>query len=89
MKRNQSIAVMQMQVNALRECIDLVSNGYRVIVRFTHDEYWYFKLRHHRNRSIIEVRVDAFGMVVRKDGKESKVIKSKVDPHNSSFSIIV
>lgn len=88
MNRNQTLSQLKQQVCALQECIDLVSNGYRIIVRFVHDEYWYFKLKHHRNGAMVEVRADEFGVIVRKDGKAIKEIKAGLKSLDGSFSTI-
>lgn len=42
-------SLLDSQVGALKECIDLCRNGYIVQVQHYCDAFWYMRLRHMRN----------------------------------------
>ena len=61
-------------VNALLECVDLVKNGYNVIVTHCSDSVFYMKLRHYRNCRNLTVLVNDDGAYLLEDGTTLKML---------------
>lgn len=66
------------QVEALRECFDLLQNGYLKIVEWYGDVSWYIKLKHSKNGNVCEVKwkpnhytISINGKVVKDSGLSS------------------
>lgn len=64
----EALPRMTQQVDALRKCIGLVSSGYLIRVQSMQSGFWYWKLVHPKNLNMMEVRWDAFGLTIRKNG---------------------
>lgn len=61
------------QVDVLYECIDLIQNGYRIIVDVRDKHRWFLKLRHLTNGRILILQWWEFGYSIREG---SKILKS-------------
>lgn len=44
------------QIHAYLEVVDLVSNGYQIVIEHYDDEWWYVKLRHRTNQRTLVVQ---------------------------------
>lgn len=44
------------QIHAFLEVVDLVSNGYQIVIEHYDDEWWYVKLRHRTNQRTLVVQ---------------------------------
>lgn len=64
------------QVDVLYECIDLIQNGYRIIVDVRDKQRWFLKLRHMANGRVLILQWWRYGYLIR-DG--DKVLKSVSD----------
>lgn len=64
------------QVGMLKECSDLIDNGYLMVFRHIEKEWWFFKMRHTKNGRtlLLEWRPDKY---VIKEG--SKILKEVSD----------
>lgn len=75
------------KVDALRECIDLCTNGYRVMFISQTQDCWFVKLRHCSNGNMISVVSFDNLYVISKNGKP---VKSKVYAFDSHrYSLLV
>lgn len=50
-------ALNSVEIQALRECLDFISNGYRVMFSYTDSEVTYVKLRHVHSSRIISMTI--------------------------------
>ena len=71
------------QVEALRECLDFLRNGYREEGSVTLAGVTYLKLRHSDTRSIIIVKIWPWRYVIRHDRKTVKDVA--VDPDHKRY----
>lgn len=60
------------QVEALSECFDFLRNGYKDILSYSSDDFWFIKLRHKSNRRVLKVWVYPTYYYI---DKSSKIIK--------------
>jgi hypothetical protein len=75
------------KVDALRECIDLCSNGYRVLFVSQTKDSWFVKLRHCTNGNMISVVSFDNRYVISKNGKP---VKTKIYAFDSlRYSLLV
>lgn len=64
-----------LKVDALLVCIDLCANGYQVVVQHYDDSYWYIKMKHCKNRNIMELKYQPQFYVLYKNGKCVKFVE--------------
>lgn len=64
------------QVDVLFECIDLIQNGYRIIIDVRDKQRWFLKLRHFTNGRILILQWWEFGYSIREG---DKILKSVSD----------
>lgn len=74
-----SQSLTALQVEALNECFDFLRNGYREILSYTNDGFWFIKMRHRRNRKVIKVYVYQHYYYIDKASKIVKWIERKDD----------
>lgn len=75
------------QVEALRECLDFLRNGYREESCVTLIGRTYIKLRNYSKASWISVLISPWGYSIRHDGKKVKAIKT--DPDDIRYDCLV
>lgn len=67
------------QVGALRECVDLEVNGYRLVFRSFMPSLWYWRFVHNRNGRRLTVKWSPDEFTVSEGGKVLKHIDSKLN----------
>lgn len=77
----------KVQVEAFKECFDLIRNGYREITAYSDCYYWYIKLRHERKRSRIEVHIQDFSYQILRDGKCTKSVSRNPSPERYHLEV--
>lgn len=75
------------KVDALRECIDLCSNGYRIMFVSQTQDSWFVKLRHCSNGNMISVVSFDNRYVISKNGKPVKSKEYAFDSHRYSLLV--
>lgn len=66
------------QVDALKECIDLCSNGYYEMFALQEPDYWFIKLRHQTNGRILKFILDKKGWRIMEKDKVLKEVHAVV-----------
>lgn len=66
----------KVEVDAMKECIDLCRNGYSMIVEWQDKEYKYFKLRHNRSGRVLQLHIYPDHYHLKCDGKILKSVKA-------------
>lgn len=77
----------RVQVEAFKECFDLIRNGYREILAYSDSYFWYIKLRHERNKSRIEIHIQDFSYQITKDGKSIKSVSRMPSPERYHLEV--
>lgn len=62
------------QVDVLSECIDLIQNGYQIIVDVRDKKRWFIKMRHQFNGRTLIIQWWQFGYLIREGGKVLKQV---------------
>lgn len=75
------------KVDALRECIDLCTNGYLVLFVSQTQDSWFVKLRHCSNGNMMSVVSYENRYVISKNGKTVKTKGYAFDPHRYSLLV--
>lgn len=71
--------VTRIQVDALRECIDFIRNGYIDMAHYYDDDEWFFYLKKADANRRIKVTVRPFSYVIEKNGKVVKSVEGVPD----------
>lgn len=75
------------KVDALRECVDLCSNGYLIMFRSQTQDSWFVKLRHCTNGNIMSVVSFENRYLISKNGKPVKSKEYAFDSHRYSLLV--
>ena len=75
------------KVDALRECIDLCSNGYNVMFVSQTPDSWFVKLRHCSNGNMISVVAFDSKYMISKNGKPIKTKDYAFDSRRYSLLV--
>lgn len=67
------------QVEALRECLDFLKNGYQRVGSVNYQQSCIVKFRHTQSKSVIIVFSSEWAYTIKHDGKLKKVVKSAPD----------
>ena len=79
--------VTRIQVDALRECIDFIRNGYVDMTNYYDEHEWYLYFKKSDANRRIKVIVRPFSYVIEKNGKVVKSVEGVPDDcrYNVSF----
>lgn len=79
--------VTRIQVDALRECIDFIRNGYVDMANYYDDDKWFLYFKKADANRRIKVIVRPFSYVIEKNGKVVKSVEGVPDScrYNVSF----
>lgn len=77
----------KVQVEAFKECFDLIRNGYREITAYSDTFFWYIKLRHERKKSRIEIHIQDFSYQISRNGKCIKSVSRMPSPERYHLEV--
>lgn len=77
----------KVQVEAFKECFDLIRNGYREITAYSDCYHWYIKLRHERKKSRIEIHIQEFSYQIIRNGNCIKSISRMPSPERYHLEV--
>lgn len=77
----------RVQVEAFKECFDLIRNGYREITAYSDCEHWYIKLRHGKKRRRIEIYIQEFSYQILRNGNCIKTVSRMPSPERYHLEI--
>lgn len=77
----------RVQVEAFKECFDLIRNGYREITAYSDCYHWYIKLRHERKRKRIEVYIQDFSYQIVRNGNTIKCVTREPSPERYRLEV--
>ena len=77
----------RVQVEAFKECFDLIRNGYREITAYSDTFFWYIKLRHERKKSRIEFHIQDFSYQISRNGECIKSVSRMPSPERYHLEV--
>lgn len=77
----------KVQVEAFKECFDLIRNGYREITAYSDTFFWYIKLRHEKKKSRIEFHIQDFSYQINRNGKCIKSVSRMPSPERYHLEV--
>lgn len=77
----------RVQVEAFKECFDLIRNGYREIMACSDTFFWFIKLRHEKKKSRIEFHIQDFSYQISRNGKCIKSVSRMPSPERYHLEV--
>ena len=77
----------RVQVEAFKECFDLIRNGYREIIAYSDTYYWYINLPHERKKSRIEIHIQDFSYQISRNGICIKSVSRNPSPERYHLEV--
>lgn len=71
----------KLEVEALKECLDFLSCGYRVVSSFYDSDKWIIHLRHMRNLNRIKIVISEWSYTIEKNHRVVKLVSGSDSGH--------
>lgn len=77
----------KVQVEAFKECFDLIRNGYREITAYSDTNFWFIKLRHEKKKSSIRFYIQDFSYQMIRNDKCIKSVSKMPSPERYHLEV--